>query len=244
MPSVSRRTREQRREDYLDAGASIIGDRTLGDDGDASLALAHVKLAEVADIAGVTKGAMYHLWSSQEAFWQDLLTYMLDEHQLFGSKQLVALAEDLPDDSTGIVMLRQYANLLFDTLKDDPSFYIRIAVFSYLGDEALSSRLDAEFREGLGGVMESLETAVAEMGRRPIEGATMWDFAVSIGAMLEGLCLQYRLGPGRTPGITISDEDASGGPTDLTLFTAAAEALLYAYTEPIDAAADDPPARL
>lgn len=231
---MSRRTREQRREDYLDAGAAIIGDNTLGEYSDASLALAHVKLAEVADIAGVTKGAMYHLWPSQEAFWQDLLTYMLDEHQLFGAEQLIALADDLPPESTGIVLLRQYANSLFDTLKVDPSFYIRIAVFSYLGDDALRARLDVEFREGIDGVIEALDSAIAEMGRRMIQGATIWDFAVSIGALLEGLCLQFRLGADRTPVVVLTEEEAADGPIEITLFTAAAQALLYSYTEPVD----------
>jgi hypothetical protein len=66
------------------------------------------------------------------------------------------------------------------------------------------------------------------MDRRLIPGATVWDFAVAIASLLEGLCLQFRISADRTPDLPLPDG------ARWTLFAAAAEALLMGYTEPVD----------
>ena len=81
-----RRSKEQRRTDYLDIGAALVAESAGPGGAEPGFALAHVKLADVADRAGVTKGALYHIWPSQEVFWNDLLTYLLDGQQLFGCR--------------------------------------------------------------------------------------------------------------------------------------------------------------
>jgi hypothetical protein len=112
----------------------------------------------------------------------------------------------------------------------DPSFFARISLFSYMDDERVRSELDRSFRASVERVMPVLDASVAAMGRRVIEGATLWDFAVAIAALLDGLCLQYRISPERTPDVPLADG------ARWTLFAAAAEALLFGYTEPLEAA--------
>jgi hypothetical protein len=51
---MSRRTKDERRYDYLDIGAALVAESSLSGGADPGLALAHVKLADVADRAGVT----------------------------------------------------------------------------------------------------------------------------------------------------------------------------------------------
>jgi AcrR family transcriptional regulator len=223
---MSRRTKDERKDDYLDIGAALVAESSLGTGSDAGLALAHVKIADVAERAGVTKGALYHIWDSQEAYWRDLLQHLMDGNRLFGADQLDDIGRRISEASATRPTLREYANAVFDSMSQDPAFFARISLFSYLHDEAVRADLDSEFVETLGRITPALEQALSDMDRRIREGSTLMDFAVAVAALLEGLCLQYRISPERTPDIPVR------GDTRWTLFAASAEALLYGYTEP------------
>ncbi len=225
---MTRRSKEQRRTDYLDLGAALVAESAMAGGADAGLALAHVKLADVADRAGVTKGALYHIWPSQESFWHDLLVHLIDTNQLFGADQLAAVGTDLAAAIGTTPTLREYGNALFDALSNDPAFFARISLFSYLDDESVRDELDRSFRASVERVMPVLEASVAAMGRTVVDGASLWDFAVAIAALLDGLCLQYRISPDRTPDVPLADG------ARWTLFAAAAEALLFGFTQPLD----------
>ncbi len=223
---MTRRSKEQRRIDYLDLGAQIVAESSNAGGSDPGLALAHVKLADVADRAGVTKGALYHVWPSQEAFWHDLLEHLIESNQFFGADRVASVQQEFSDPNRPVPSLREFANALFDSVSDDPAFFARISLFSYLDDERVREELDRSFRESVDVVLPALEESIAAMGRRVSDGATLWDVAVAIGSLLEGLCLQHRVAPGRTPDVVLDDGR-------WTLFAAAAEALIQGYTEPL-----------
>jgi AcrR family transcriptional regulator len=225
---MGRPTKDQRREDYLDLGAAIVAESTLSGAGDPGLALAHVKLADVAQRAGVTKGALYHLWPSQEAYWRDLLQHLLSTDRLFGADRLATISAELIAARGEQQTLREWANDLFDSVRDDPAFFARISLFAYLDDELVRSTLDQESRAAIDRLRPVLAAAVADMGRRPRSEGALGELAVQLAALLEGLCLKYRVDPDRTP-----DLPPLRG-RRLTLFAAAADALLHAYTEPVD----------
>jgi AcrR family transcriptional regulator len=221
---MGRRTKDQRRDDYLDIGAAMVAESALAGGADPRLALAHVKLADVAARAGVTKGALYHLWPSQEAFWRDLLHHLIDTNRLLGADKLATVGQELlrPEDPS----LRGYANALFDSMKDDPAFFARVSLFSYLDDELVRSSLDEDFRSSIERVLPVLAASITRMGRRPRSASAVRQLAVSVGALLEGICLRHRVDPASTA------ELPSEAGERLTLFAAAGEALLLAYTEP------------
>jgi AcrR family transcriptional regulator len=227
---MARRTKEQRRTDYLDLGAALVAESAGSGGSEPGLALAHVKLSDVAERAGVTKGAMYHIWPSQEAFWHDLLVHLLETNQLFGADQLSAIGTELAEAAGDTPTLRDYANALFDALSNDPAYFARVSLFSYMDDETVRAELDRSFHGSVQQVVPVLERSITSMGRRLIEGATVWDFAVAIAALLDGLCLQYRISPSRTPDVALGDG------ARWSLFAASAEALLMGYTESIDSA--------
>ncbi|MHB1138734.1 MAG: TetR/AcrR family transcriptional regulator [Microthrixaceae bacterium] len=231
---MSRRTKDERKDDYLDIGAALVAESALGGS-DAGLALAHVKIADVAERAGVTKGALYHIWDSQEAYWRDLLQHLMDGNRLFGADQVDDISHRLGAASASRPTLRDYANALFDSMSQDPAFFARISLFSYLHDDAVRANLDREFIATIDRVAPALDAALAEMQRRIRDGSTMMDFAVAVAALLEGLCLQYRISPERTPDVSL------GGDARWSLFAASAEALLYAYTVPLAADAAEAP---
>lgn len=228
---MTRRTKDQRKQDYLDIGAALVAESTLAegvsDESHTGLALAHVKLADVAERAGTTKGALYHLWPSQEAYWRDLLRYLVDTNRLVGADKLATVREELASASVNDPSLRDYANALFDSMRDDPSFFARVSLYSYLDDEFVRGCLDEEFRAAIDRVVPILGDTVSAMGRRPRSDSALVDLAVSVGALLEGLCLQHRIGPDRTPDVPL------GAGRRWSLFAAAADALLLAFTEPL-----------
>jgi AcrR family transcriptional regulator len=223
---MGRPTKDQRREDYLDLGAAIVAESRSSGVSDPGLALAHVKLAEVAERAGVTKGALYHLWPSQEAYWRDLLQHLLSTNRLFGADRLATVSAELIASRGEQQTLRDWANDLFDSVRDDPAFFARVSLFAYLDDEQVRTTLDEEARSAIDSLQPVLAAAVADMGRRPRSEGALRDLAVELAALLEGLSLKYRVDPEQTP-----DLPPLRG-RRLTLFAAAADALLQAFTEP------------
>jgi AcrR family transcriptional regulator len=223
---MTRRSKEERRVDYLDIGAELVA--VAAGRAEPGLALAHVKLADVAARAGVTKGALYHLWPSQEAFWHDLLDHLMATDQIFGAEQMRVVESTLIETGRTGADLTQYANAVFDSIRSDPSFLARVSLFSYLGNEFVRAELDRSYRTSIDHVMPALEGLLESSGRRLVAGVTAWDLAVLISALLEGLCLQSQVSPERTPELPLPDGDR------WTLFAAAAEALLEGCTELID----------
>ena len=223
---MGRRTKDERRDDYLDIGAAIVAESTRSGGADPGLALAHVKLADVAARAGVTKGALYHLWPSQEAYWRDLLQHLLDTNRLFGADALIGMDAEVGASRRVDRTLGTYADEVIEAVRDDPAFFARVSLFSYLDDELVRTTLDAEFRAAAERLEPVLATAVADMGRRPRSDTALQDLTVALSALLEGLCLKYRVDPDRTPDLPTTDGDTR------TLFASGALALVLAFTEP------------
>ena len=224
---MCRPTKDQRREDYLDHGAASGAEARAPGASDPGLALAHVKLADVAERAGVTKGALYHLWPSQEAYWRDLLEHLLSTNRLFGADRFATMSAELIAARGEQQTLREWANELFDTVREDPAFFARVSLFAYLDDEVVRATLDSEARSAIDRLQPVLAAAVSDMGRRPRSEGALRDLAIELAALLEGLSLKYRVDPERTP-----DLPPLRG-RRLTLFAAAADALLQAFTEPV-----------
>ena len=193
---MSRRTKDERRRDYLDIGMELVAEGPGAVPPDPGLALAHVRIAEVAERAGVTKGALYHLWDSQEAYWHDLLRYLLDDHRLAGFADVPDVTRQLADELGVRPTAAQWANFVFDHFKDEPTFFARIGVFSYLQDDEFRRGLDEEFRTSLDRFEEITSDYVRANGRRARPGMEIRDFAVAVSALMQGLCLEHRVRPG------------------------------------------------
>lgn len=226
---MARRSLDERRNEYLDIGAEIIAEAFEGADKDPALALSHVKMADVAERAGVTKGALYHIWDSQEAFWQDLLNRLLDANSDLITDYLEDLVARPSSSVEGIPTMYDHADAVFRSMSVNPALYARIGLVSYLSDERVRKRFDDQYRAALSLYRNSIELAIASMGRRLKEGADLEAMLVSIDALLEGLCLNSRVSPDRTPTIGLPDGSES------TLYAVALEAIVVGYTEPISA---------
>ena len=220
------RTRDQRRIDYLDIGVELLTEGAASRP-DPGLAFAHVRISDVAERAGVTKGALYHLWDSQEEYWSDLLRFMLDEGRLAGMPAVADATLELADRTEALPTPVEWANFIFDRFKDDPSFFARVGLFSYLQDGLVREELDQEFRASLEEFESMVATAVEDMGRRPRAGTDLRDFSAVVASLMHGFCLEHRVDPDRTPDFTLDGERTS-------LFAVCVLGMLEAFTEAAD----------
>ncbi|UDY34275.1 TetR/AcrR family transcriptional regulator [Dermatobacter hominis] len=221
---MARRTRDQRRIDYLDIGVELLTEGAASRP-DPGLAFAHVRIADVAERAGVTKGALYHLWDSQESYWSDLLRFVLDEGRLAGMPDVAGATLELADRTEELPTPVEWANFVFDRFKDDPSFFARVGLFSYLQEGEVRDELDQEFRSSLEEFESMVATAVEDMGRRPRPGTDLRDFSAAVASLVHGFCLEHRIDPTRTPDFTVDGERTS-------LFAVCVVGMLEAFTEP------------
>ncbi|MFZ4518939.1 MAG: TetR/AcrR family transcriptional regulator [Microthrixaceae bacterium] len=230
---MGRTTKDERRRHYLDIGAQLVADSATGSAPDPGLALAHVKVADVAERAGVTKGALYHLWPSQEDYWNDLLHFLLEQDRLSGESDVADILATATGLTDGAADPWSYADLLFERFRDDASYLVRVSLHSYLYDEEIRVALDREFRTAISRFSDVIAEALRIRGRRLIPGATTEDLVVALTSLLQGMCLEHRIDPDRAP--TLELDGATRG-----LFSVGAEALVLALTEPDDGPAVAP----
>ncbi len=226
---MTRRSLEERRTQYLDIGAGIISEAFEGTGNDPALALSHIKLADVAERAEVTKGALYHIWDSQESFWQDLLDRLLEINATLATDYLDDLVARDSSELAGVPTMYDHADAVFNSMAVKPALFARIGMVSCLSDETVRRQFDTQYKDALDVYRHTLELAILSMDRRLKDGLAIEAILVAVDALLEGLCLHHRLDQERTPTVKLPDG------SEATLYSVALEAIVIGYTEPVAA---------
>ena len=225
---MARPTAEDRRRDYLAIGAEIVTTYSAEESRVATVdALANVKVAEVADRAGVTKGAVYHVWPSQEDYRKDLLQRLLEQNRQAGVRELLELLADpelLENDPRG--MLHQFADFVFDALRDDPAFFARFSFFIYAANPDVAALLASGVDTVVDDFGPLLEVYLSLVGRRMREPYTMKMLVISINSLFQGLCLRYRTSPDLV--------QRRVGPEALGMYAHGLESLIQHFSEPVE----------
>lgn len=224
---MGRPTAEQRRQDYLAIGAEIVTNFSAEESRMATVdALANVKVADVADQAGVTKGAVYHVWPSQEAYRKDLLQRLLEQSRQAGIRELRQLLDD-PEvlNTDPRTIMHRYADFAFGALKEDPAFYARFSFFVYAANPEVSALLasgDDAVIEDFGPVIEQYLELIGRRVRAPFTTELM---LISINSLFQGLCLRHRTSPDLV--------DRRIGPDGLGMYAHGLESIVMHFSEPV-----------
>jgi AcrR family transcriptional regulator len=221
---MARPTAEDRRLDYLRVGAAIVSEFGRTHDRDVRLdALANVKVAEVAQRAGVTKGALYHIWPSQEAYRRDLLEHLLQLEEQDSIQEIqVALAGVGPSDDT-VSAVHRLVDFAYQRLKDDPKVLVRFSFYNYSDDPEVKRLL------GIGG--SSFEpyfgAYLAASGRRPRPPFTLQQLTTSTAAYFFGMIMRHRSSP------ELVERPVEHDGREWSLYAFGVLALLEYFTEPV-----------
>lgn len=224
---MARPTAEQRRQDYLEIGAAMVTGYSEEQSRAATVdALANVKVADVADRARVTKGAIYHVWPSQEDYRKDLLARLLEHSNSKGVREMHHVLSDpevLREDPGRI--LARYADYVFDALKQDPAFFARFSFYVYAANPEVADLLAS----GDDAVVEQfspfVEQLLAARGRRIRPPFTVALLLISGNALFQGLCLRYRTSPDLV--------ERELGPHGVGMYAHGLESIVTYFSEPI-----------
>lgn len=181
-PRLRRPPRRRRRPgkitqaELLDAGIQLIEERGLGEP------LGHLRITDVARAAGLTTGAFYHYWPTQDDYRADVLAAALATDRVDADLAL-------PAAGAGPSAVRATVGALADRLRVDAGFRLDLALWAQADDVITDGlhRRSASARQAwvqvVGGLLEAT-------GRRPDDGWTVADLAAVGVALADGLRMQ------------------------------------------------------
>lgn len=198
----------------------------------ASWPLEHVRLTEVAERAGVSVGALYHYWESQDAYRDDLLDELFAPDRYPPSPLPAQLVEPTGADVTLTELVRTGAAVEFEALRDTPELRLLMAMWS-AGAPEVDARIATQYRavgeRWAAFYADALEAFGLEL-RPPFTPALM---ATVVTALGEGLAVRATVDPGAVPTDLGADPDEPWGLLACTIF-----ALLPGLTRPVDGDGD------
>lgn len=192
---MARPTAEERRRAYLQVGADMVTVHgpPAGEDGTLD-ALANVKVADVARRAGVTKGALYHIWASQEDYRRDLFQHLLDIGERANTEQAERLlAEAVDDDGRPITDTTELATRLaavaYRDMRDDPKMLARFSFYNYAHDPRVNEML----AEGVAAFDSYYVRYLEASGRRMRAPFELRHLITSVNSYLFGTIIRHRI---------------------------------------------------
>jgi AcrR family transcriptional regulator len=222
---MARPTAEDRRLDYLRVGADIVSDFGRQRGSEVPLdALANVKVAEVARRAGVTKGALYHIWDSQEEYRRDLLEHLLQVEQQQAVRDVVEALRDVEPGQETVDVVHQLVDFAYQRLKDDPRTLARFSFYNYAGDPEVNRLLSL----GAASFGPYWDNYLAAAGRRVREPFTLEHLVTTTAAYFDGMVLRHRASPDLVE-VTVERDGTPWG-----LYAFGVVSLMDYYTESVD----------
>jgi AcrR family transcriptional regulator len=214
---------EEGRRALLDAGRELARERP------GSWPLDHVRLTVVAHRAGVSVGALYHYWESQDDYREDLLDDLFSPERYPPSPvlEMADAVEELPLAE----LVRLGAQVENANLRDNPELRLLFAMWA-TADPDVNDKIADQYRAVGERWRAFYQAALARYGleiRPPFTYATM---AAVITALGEGLAVRGSVDPGAVPDDLEQPTDA-GEPVAWNLLGAAILALLPAISRPI-----------
>lgn len=185
-----RRTREETRLLLLETAREVMLEEGLPEG-------TNIKLTSVLEQAGLTTGAAYQVWKSQQVFQEDLALFVarqfewarpaLDSVAIL--KALPASAKPSADGTNAAV--HAFALAYYDAFVNRPEF---LMVLHYWGIQSPRPELTEAIRDGYeivhGGLVETCGELLDRCALTCTEPGTIDDLAVAVLASAEGLVLR------------------------------------------------------
>lgn len=229
MPKTKRRRLDpaEGRRSLLDAGRQLAYDHPAGEP------LANIRITDVADVAGVTIGAFYHYWDSQDDYRLDLLRHLLEPDRFDTWSGTGAVIEPLIDQGAALTeVVRQASQSGFEALCDSPDQRVSMALWAH--DEAESQRLMRSMYHQVNDAWAALYVGVlAHYGREPRPPFDGDSIALVLTALTDGLLVRHGLEPDRLER-ALGAGTTTRGSEDWSLVSCVVLALLPTMTRPVE----------
>jgi AcrR family transcriptional regulator len=210
-----------------------------------SVGLDHVRLAEVAEAAGRTTGAAYHIWGSSEgqAYGGGQARFHLElarrAVETIGVDHRTALAvvEQNPGASLH-ELIRQGARQVLDRFTD-PQVGWDVVLGLVAAVRSTPELLDAHrkaFAELTDSYCALFGPVLERLGRRVRPPFTLEQLTVSVIALADGFGIRVLVDPDAVPTDIALPTGPDGADEPWHLFACAVEAMFEHFTEEIDAA--------
>lgn len=225
MATRQRRTRRRRlspdegRRALLEAGRDYVLEHPLGEP------LDHVRITDIVSRLGLSIGAVYHYWESQDDYRDDLVDLLLSPDQ-FPAVQAAgdAVAGAIGDDPAFEDLARLVAGISFQGLAEAADRERLSLAFIAYGDHEIDQRLGAQAREVSRRWADLLATYFPHFGLEPRPPFTYESVAVTLMALVEGMHLRRAIDPDAVEGTTDEGWD---------LFASSALAFVLAASRPV-----------
>lgn len=175
---MRRPTREERRRDLLRSGAEVAA-RAPGPDAEVR-APAHVTVEGAAERAGVVRGAVYHHWSSQEAYRMDVVASLADARPADA---------DGPEEPAHPPNLDEAVGAAVRTTVRDPAVRVRWSLLPYTANDTARRLLADGDRALVDGLVHAALRELDAAGRRLRPGFTDEHLRSVVAGLVQGLGL-------------------------------------------------------
>jgi AcrR family transcriptional regulator len=231
MPTRERRTRRRRlpageaRQVLLEAGRDYVYEHPLGEP------LDHVRVTDIVERAGVSIGAVYHYWETQDDYRDELIEVLLSPDEFPNIQQAAEVVAEAWDDApTFEDLARIVAGISYHGLEVNPQRERLYLAFVAYGDAGIDERLGHQANVISLRWAELFATYFPAYGLEPRPPFTYESMAVTLMAMVEGMNLRRTISPDIVTGDVAPGWD---------LFATSALTFVVGATRPIDAE-DDP----
>ncbi len=195
-----RRTPEEGRQALLEAG------RALAHEQPAAPPLDHIRLTDVARSAGVSSGALYHYWDTQDDYHDDLLDHLFEPGRFDPAANVaeVAAVADALTDEVGAPhpsldeQIRIGASLELEGLLANADLRVLLALWAG-GDAEVRDRIAGHFRSTGRRWADFYERAFRSAGLEVRPPFTYEMLAVVLAALADGLAVRASVEPEAVP---------------------------------------------
>ena len=220
-----RRSAEDGRRELLEAGRDYVYERPLGEP------LDHVRVSDIVDRLGVSSGAVYHYWETQDDYRDDLIDLLLSPDQFPNAQRAAdAVRAAWSADPDFEEMARVVADISYHGLElAADRERLTLSLIAH-GDRDINDRLGAQANGISERWAELFSTYFPAYGLEPRPPFTFESMAVTLMAMVEGMHLRRTITPDVVTGDLAPGWD---------LFASSALAFVVGATRPIEPE-DDP----